>query len=193
MDDYYDTLKRECVPIGHTVNPNIAMVTGFSVPRATRRRRAAAALDGFRFFGYALGHHYVFGSHKPGRTDIWKSFESGRDAMPDMGRTRDRHAGRSCASTCVQFEDAGVDQVIFIQQGGRNRHEHICESLELFAARVMPEFHAREDARAKRKAEELAPYLEQALARKARLSPLPDGEIPSFQAYGRTITEVPKP
>jgi len=31
VDDYYETFKRECVPIGHAVNPNVAMVTGFSV------------------------------------------------------------------------------------------------------------------------------------------------------------------
>ena len=31
-----------------------------------------------------------------------------------------------------------LDQVIFLQQAGRNKHEHICESLELFAAEVMP-------------------------------------------------------
>src|SRR5437899_1141858 len=28
--DYYDTFKRECTPIAQAVNPNIAMVTGFS-------------------------------------------------------------------------------------------------------------------------------------------------------------------
>ena len=56
----------------------------------------------------------------------------------------------------------------------------------------MPEFKAREDARAKRKAEELAPFVEQALARKPRIAALPDDEIPSFQAYGRTIAEAPK-
>jgi len=39
-----------------------------------------------------------------------------------------------------KFADAGVDQVAFIQQGGRNRHEHICEALDLFAREVMPEF-----------------------------------------------------
>ncbi len=33
VDDYYRILKEECVPIGHAVNPNIAMVTGFSVHR----------------------------------------------------------------------------------------------------------------------------------------------------------------
>ena len=38
------------------------------------------------------------------------------------------------------FEDVGVDQIIFIQQGGNNRHEHICESLELFGREIMPEF-----------------------------------------------------
>jgi hypothetical protein len=28
------------------------------------------------------------------------------------------------------FEDAGVDQVAFIQQGGKNWHDHICQSLQ---------------------------------------------------------------
>ncbi len=38
-----------------------------------------------------------------------------------------------------------VDSIILLNQAGRNRHEHICESLELFAREVMPEFHAMED------------------------------------------------
>src|SRR5437763_1602307 len=29
VDEYYDTFKRECTPIGRAVNPNIAMVTSF--------------------------------------------------------------------------------------------------------------------------------------------------------------------
>ena len=41
---------------------------------------------------------------------------------------------------CRRYEAVGVDQVIFVLQAGPNRHEHICESLELFAERVMPEF-----------------------------------------------------
>src|SRR5260221_10954709 len=38
---YYRIFKEECVPIGHAVNPNIAMVTGFSVhaDSAEARRR----------------------------------------------------------------------------------------------------------------------------------------------------------
>ena len=38
----------------------------------------------------------------------------------------------------ARFEDAGVDQVIFVLQAGRNRHEHICEILELFGTEVLP-------------------------------------------------------
>ena len=44
------------------------------------------------------------------------------------------------------YEDAGVDQVIFVQQSGTNRHEHICESLELFAATLLPDMHAVDPA-----------------------------------------------
>ena len=65
-----------------------------------------------------------------------------------------------------KFADVGVDQVIFIQQGGRNRHDHICESLELFAGEVMPEFKEREAERERAKAERLAPAIEAAMERK---------------------------
>ena len=93
-------------------------------------------------------------------------------------------------ATLKTFEDVGVDQTIFIQQGGKNRHEDICESLELFAGAVMPEFRDREAARAARKAEALAPYVEAALARKKRMKELGDGEIPAYPAYGLTVAEV---
>src|SRR5947208_1305037 len=87
--DYYETFKRECVPIGHTVNPNIAMVTGFS-------------------------------------------------CHPD-------------------------------------------------AAEAMPEFKEKEAEREARKMEELGPAIEAAFARKQTLPPLPDDQIPAYQAYGTTI------
>jgi hypothetical protein len=64
------------------------------------------------------------------------------------------------------YADAGVDQVILVSQSGRNRHEHICESLELFAREVMPELRAGEDDRDKAKAERLAPAVEAAMNRR---------------------------
>ena len=89
VDDYYETFKRECVPIGHAVNPNIAMVTGFSCHRDADEARRRGT-DGFRFFQFALGHHYVFGTHRPGRTDIWAKYEAVRAEL-DLGDPRRRH------------------------------------------------------------------------------------------------------
>ncbi|MDP6344521.1 MAG: LLM class flavin-dependent oxidoreductase, partial [Alphaproteobacteria bacterium] len=190
VGEYYDIIKSDaCVPIGHAVNANIAMVTGFSCHPDEDEARARG-LEGFQFFGYALGHHYIFGDHTPGRTDIWQRFQAVKDSLPTGG------GGGSAIGTPGQlrerlalFADAGVDQVIFIQQSGRNRHDHICQSLELFAAEVMPTFKDGEAEREARKAEELAPYVEAALARKPRLAALAEGDIPVIHALGRQIAE----
>ena len=95
----------------------------------------------------------------------------------------------SCAPICGISRKSGVDQTVFIQQGGRNQHKHICEALELFASEVMPEFRAREIEREKRKQEELAPYIEKAMARKQAMPPLRDEEIPVYVALGRKVAE----
>ena len=87
------------------------------------------------------------------------------------------------------FADCGVDQTVFIQQGGNNRHEHICEALEMFAERVMPEFKAAEAERLAAKEAELAPYVEKAFARKEYLAAMADDEIPTYRAYGITVAE----
>jgi alkanesulfonate monooxygenase SsuD/methylene tetrahydromethanopterin reductase-like flavin-dependent oxidoreductase (luciferase family) len=193
VDDYYETFERECTPIGWTVNPNVAMVTGFSCHEDAEEARRRG-LDGFRFFGFALAHYYLFGNHKPGRTNIWEAFEAVRDSMPDMGAVAGGIGTPDDLRTHLnKFEATGVDQVIFIQQGGRNRHDHICESLELFAARVMPEFKAREDERERRKRERLAPAIERALARKQFMRTPTDDEIATFQAYGRVIVDTGRP
>jgi alkanesulfonate monooxygenase SsuD/methylene tetrahydromethanopterin reductase-like flavin-dependent oxidoreductase (luciferase family) len=188
VDDYYRIFKQECVPIGHSVNPNVAMVTGFSIhaDRAEARRRGE---DGLRFFRYGLAHHYIFGEHKPGRTDIWANFERARHALPEAGPEVGIGTPDDLARHLRGFEAAGVDQVVFIQQGGRNEHGHICEALELFARSVMPEFQARESARAAAKERDLAPYVAKAMARKRYMPALADADIPVFTALGRTITE----
>jgi len=188
VGEYYEIIKTECKPIGHAVNANVAMVTGFSChPDEQEARRRGE--DGFRFFGYGLGHHYIFGSHKPGRTNIWENFERARDSLPAAGEHRGIGTPDQLRAHLSLFEETGVDQVIFIQQGGRNRHDHICESLELFASDVMPEFKERSDARERKKQEELAPYIEKALQRKTWMPPISDDEIPEIHALGRQIIE----
>ncbi|MAE97356.1 MAG: LLM class flavin-dependent oxidoreductase [Deltaproteobacteria bacterium] len=188
VGEYYDIIRNDCVPIGHSVNANIAMVTGFSCHQDAEEAKRRG-MDGFRFFGFALGHHYLFGAHKPGRTNIWEAFERARDGLPEEGSDRGIGTPAELREHLQGFAEAGVDQVVFIQQGGRNRHKHICESLELFAAEVMPFFKKDEEERERRKQAELAPYIEKALERKEFMAPLPDGEIPEMLAYGRDIVE----
>lgn len=191
--EIYDDIvtSDECVPLGHTVNANIALVAGFSLheDRAEAVRRGR---EGFDFFGYAL-NALVAHDQVPGRTDLWGEFHARRGA----GAT-DRHVEAALAagddySSCIgtpddarrylrDLADVGVDQVIFLQQAGRNRHEDICASLELFASEVMPEFAAEAPAREAAKAERLAPYVEAALARKQWMQPLLDDEIPVVRA-----------
>jgi len=201
VDDYYKILKEECVPIGHTINPNIAMVTSFGCHKdhdeAVRRMQ-----EGFQFFSYGLGHHYVFGINKPGRTNIWEEFQENKIKtegksilhmkVPTKTETPGIGTPEEITAHLKKFEKTGVDQVTFIQQGGRNKHEHICEALELFASEVMPEFKERESQREKEKMEELTPYLKEAMRRKEWMAELKDDEIPNVEALGRQIIEEAK-
>ena len=96
VEEYYAIIKSdECVPIGHRVNPNIAIVTGMSChpDEAEAIRRG---LDGFRFFGYSLGYYALFGEHRPGRADLWERFLQVKDQLPDKSR-------RWRGSTMVRF------------------------------------------------------------------------------------------
>ena len=136
-----------------------------------------------------MAHHYIFGEHKPGRTDIWANFEKARHALPPAGADHGIGTPEQLRTHLRHFEQSGVDQTVFIQQGGRNKHAHICEALELFASDVMPEFRVREIERENKKQRELAPYIEKAMARKQAMKPMLDEEIPVYVALGRKIAE----
>jgi hypothetical protein len=156
-------------------------------------------LEGFEFFGFALGSLYGFGEHTPGRTNLFEQFKALRDkrlSENPLDFSRALLAEKGGIGTpddmrkhLKKFEDVGVDQVTFIQQAGMNRHEHICESLALFGSEVLPEFKAREAAREAKKSEELAPYIAAAMARKQYMPALKEDEIPTFPALGRSVVE----
>ncbi len=182
VDDYYTTLANECEPIGYAVNANIAIVTGFMCDRNEQRAHAMGE-EGLRFFGYALGHHYAFGRHEPGKTNIWENFKSNQIQMPSLG------GETACVGTPDQirerlreYEEVGVDQVVFISQAGKNKHEDICSSLSLFGTEVLGEFKEREPRAAKKKAERLAPIVANAMKRK------PEPKVPRHD--GPTIVQA---
>jgi len=176
-DTYYSIIRsEECVPLGHAVNANIAMVAPFSLDHDPDRA-VHKGIDGFRFFNYAM-RALVEKPNVPGRTTLWEDYlaqSSTRGlSKPAAGIGTPQQFGELVRA----YEEVGVDQVIFLQQGGLNRHEDICNSLELFGSEVLPHFEPAREAHEARKAAELAPYLEAALARKNWMRPLEDDEIP---------------
>ncbi|MDY7105118.1 MAG: LLM class flavin-dependent oxidoreductase [Actinomycetota bacterium] len=204
--DYEEVLAERCVPIGRAVNPQIACVS----PMMCHHDEAEAlrrGLEGANFFGYSLAHYYVFGDHVPGRTDVWRQYVDKREAMgysPEVEIALQRETlGAKLASGDTEglrgaigrpdqlreylrrYEEAGVDQVIFVLQAGRNRHEHIMESLELFGREVLPEFAERDAGLRAAKAERLAPVIEAAMARRD------DRVVPAMDADYR-MTALPK-
>src|SRR5882724_11060074 len=56
-------------------------------------------------------------------------------------------------------------------QAGKNKHEDICEAIEMFGKEVLPEFKDRDDALVAKKAKRLEPVIEQAMARKVDNAP----------------------
>ncbi len=178
VEEYYEIFEKECEPLTQRVNPNIAMVSGFSC-HDDEETAIARGLDGLRFFRFGLAHYYHNGSQIPGETDIWQLYKQ---------TPQDPAEGRAGIGTPDQvrehleiMEDAGVDQVVFIQQAGANLHEDICESLELFAERVLPDFKARDAAQVAKKSERFAEATERAEGRKSALTSL--NEIPIVDSY----------
>jgi alkanesulfonate monooxygenase SsuD/methylene tetrahydromethanopterin reductase-like flavin-dependent oxidoreductase (luciferase family)/putative sterol carrier protein len=214
VDEYHAIVASErCVPGGFAVNPQVACV----LPMMCAPDEAQAidrGIDGAHFFGYSLAHYYVFGDHRPGRTNIYEEFLARRedvgfarsiitaDAAPLGVRVLQQGLGslrgaigspEQVRDLCRRYEAAGVDQLIFVMQAGRNRHEHICESIELFASEVMPEFARRADEVDARRAERFAPAIEAALARREpprvadpdySIAPVASGPPPSGRAHG---------
>jgi alkanesulfonate monooxygenase SsuD/methylene tetrahydromethanopterin reductase-like flavin-dependent oxidoreductase (luciferase family) len=188
VDTYYSTLADSCVPIGHAVNANIAMLTHMHVNHdATLAAERARHIE---FFGYSAAEYYVMGEVRPGRSASWPIFEARFDqvktlhdnstsAIGDPVRVREHLRG---------LEHAGVDQVFFLHQGGHMLHEWNCESLELFALEVMPEFVERDEDREKDKQKRMEPLIEAALARKQWRRELEDEEIPVVVPYGKLST-----
>ncbi len=210
VEDYTTTMAETCVPVGKAVNHNLACVTPMMCDR-DEDRAIAMGLEGGNFFGYSLAHYYVFGDHVPGRTNVWDEFVERRDQMgysPEAALAAQKEvlgakvAGgdtsglRGAVGTPDQlreflrrYEEAGVDQLIFVMQAGRNRHEDIMASLELFAAEVLPEFKERDEAASAAKAARIAPIVEAAMARRVDdAPPMPDGYV--MRAIPKAMVEA---
>jgi hypothetical protein len=177
------------------MNPNIALVSMFMcAPTDEEARRRA---DGATFFQFALRYYGASQSRErpaPGTVNMWEEYQAWKRANPDAAEQALMGGLVGSPETLRRklrkFESSHIDQVIFLNQAGKNTHEHICEALELFAAQVMPVLKADQAARDAKKATELAPFIEAALKRKKRIAPIAPSAIPTVTAYGRNVVQA---
>jgi alkanesulfonate monooxygenase SsuD/methylene tetrahydromethanopterin reductase-like flavin-dependent oxidoreductase (luciferase family) len=193
VEEYYSIIKSDrCVPLGHSVNANLAIVTALSVNQDEQVAIDRGA-EGFKFFGFSLGYYAGFGDHQPGVSSVWDQFVPAIPSIENNPGTGGIGTPEQVYQHCKAYQDVGVDQMIFVQQCGRNSHENIVESLELFAAECMPRLNENEAAKLAAKEAELAPYIEAALARKPRMKALSPEEVPVFKSVATQRKETGAP
>jgi alkanesulfonate monooxygenase SsuD/methylene tetrahydromethanopterin reductase-like flavin-dependent oxidoreductase (luciferase family) len=143
---YYNAfVKRQKKLADYRANPNIALVSFFMCAKTDEEARARAEGDTFfqfslRFYGQASGRRRP----PAGTVNMWDEYQKWKAANPDQHAAALRGGLIGSPDTIrkklKRFQSSNIDQVVLLNQAGRNTHEHICESLELFAQEVMPEF-----------------------------------------------------
>ncbi|MBI4082508.1 MAG: LLM class flavin-dependent oxidoreductase [Candidatus Lambdaproteobacteria bacterium] len=150
---YYNAfIKRQEKLADYRTNPNMALVSYFMCAEtdAEARRRA----DGIPFFQFALKFYSAerIGPQRvrpdPGTVDLWAEYEKWKRENPEA-LERAISGGLIGSPETIRrrlhkFAGSHVDQIILLNQAGKNTHAHICESLDLFGRKVMPEFQALE-------------------------------------------------
>ena len=143
---YYNAfVKRQKKLADYVANPNLALVSFFMCAPTDEEARARA--DGDTFFQFALRFYAAApGRRRPpaGTVNMWDEYQKWKQANPDAHQAALRGGLIGSPETIRRklrrFQSSNIDQVVLLNQAGRNTHEHICESLELFAKEVMPEF-----------------------------------------------------
>ncbi|MEX1103362.1 MAG: LLM class flavin-dependent oxidoreductase, partial [Dehalococcoidia bacterium] len=144
---YYNAYTKQLEKLAeYEANPAIAVVSGFMCAETDEEARKRA--EGWTFFQFSLMFYNSHGPVVPGTVNLWEEYQAWRETEAGQ-RAANSTSGLIGSPATVRerlkkFEDSNVDQVILLNQAGKNTHEHICESLELFAKEVMPEFHDRE-------------------------------------------------
>ena len=143
---YYNAfVKRQKKLAEYRANPNIALVSFFMCAKTDEEARARAEGDTFfqfslRFYGQSSGRRRP----PAGTVNMWDEYQKWKAANPEQHAAALRGGLIGSPDTIrrklKRFQSSNIDQVVLLNQAGRNTHEHICESLELFAKEVMPEF-----------------------------------------------------
>jgi len=137
-------VQGECVPIGHAVKPNIAMVTGSPVTPTRRKPAGAARRLSLSSSSAGLSTTSSARTRRDARTSgtsIWPAAIN-RDRGAGRGRPGASALPLSFASRCASSRTPA-----WIRRSSSSRRQepddHICEALEVFGREVMPEFKRR--------------------------------------------------
>jgi alkanesulfonate monooxygenase SsuD/methylene tetrahydromethanopterin reductase-like flavin-dependent oxidoreductase (luciferase family) len=145
---YYNAfVKRQKKLADYRTNPNIALVSFFMCAKTDEEARERA--DGDTFFQFALRFYGQSADRRrpaAGTVNMWDEYNKWKKANPEQHAASLRGGLIGSPETIrrklKKFQESNIDQVVLLNQAGKNRHEDICESLELFAQEVMPEFQA---------------------------------------------------
>jgi len=139
---YNEYLHNRALLCDYETNPNLAVVAPFMCCETDEE--AEQKMDGWSFFQFALILYNKEGPFEPGTVNLWERFQEWRTS--GEGRNLESSSGlvgspETIRKRLKEFQEAHIDQVILLNQAGKNKHEDICNSLQLFADEVMPEFH----------------------------------------------------
>lgn len=144
VNAYYNTYTKRLEKLcDYQTNPAIAVVAGFMC--APTDEEAQAKADGWTFFQFALMFYNKHGIVAPGSINLWDEYMKWKQT-PEGQKPAEGLIGspETIRRKLEEFDATHVDQVILLNQAGKNTHEDICDSLKLFGEEVMPEFHDRE-------------------------------------------------
>ncbi len=166
-EEYWRLVREECFPIGHAINPALAVLSTFMIGDTDEEAHVRSA-NGPGFFSYSLGYYYnpVTGAkHPPGQHNVYRDYLETQKAQAEAAaakaepedevqRALFRAAqGRTAVGTeetirnnIKAYEDNHLDALILVAQCGDRKHEHIMESIERFGKNVLPEFKERHEA-----------------------------------------------
>lgn len=158
---YNEFVKRQERLTDYVTNANIAVSTYFMC--AETDDVAWSRAEGCTFFEFSLGQ-YSRKNFTRSTGSLWERYLAWKET--EAGRARDvTKLGLIGSPDRIrrklrEMQETHIDQVILLVQAGKTKHEETCESLELFARDVMPEFHDAEDAHQRWKRAVLAREIE---------------------------------
>ncbi len=157
---YYELIRNCRFPIGKAINPALA-AGGNMMMAKTNEEAMNRGLRGAQFFGFALGftngevHHgrdhlnreFVKRFGLEGKSNVVTETEPDDETQRTLFRAGRRGnfigSPEFVRENLRKYEDAHIDIMNFYIQVHERTHEHIMETLELFAKEVMPEFQER--------------------------------------------------